>query len=222
MADVTRPAPGASRRKPSRPASGRPHWWTRVLGWVSDHPKQASALAGLVVAALPAPVQLAGAVLLGVPYAEFLPALRENKLWKENLACASAPFDGLATPQNLQVDAVVCQSGNVLVRVKSPNGSTAYRWVPLESVIDHSASSGFSLISSAYAAGRPAGAAPLVPLLVAGGGGSNFEVVCQQWIGNGMVKRRILDRGSGRCFDEVVNTYTGKVVSSSPAPDCRC
>ena len=223
MADVTRPAPGASRRKPSRPTSGRPHWWTRVLDWVSDHPKQASALAGLVVAALPAPMQLAGAMLLGVPYAEFLPALRENKLWKENLACASAPFDGLATPQNLQVDAVVCQSGNVLVRVKSPNGSTAYRWVPLESVIDRSAGNGFSLISSAHAAGLPAGAAPLLPLLAAGGGGgSNFEVICQQWVGNGMVKRRILDKGSGRCFDEVVNTYTGQVVSSTAAPDCRC
>jgi hypothetical protein len=219
MVDITRPAPGTSRRKPSPTGGGRLGWWARVVDWVSDHPKQASALAGLVVAALPAPLQLAGAMLLGVPYAEFLPALRENKLWKENLACASAPFDGLATPQNMQVDAVVCQSGNVLVRVKSPNGNTAYRWVPLESVVERTANT-FGLIGTAQAEGVPASAAALVPMLVAGG--SNFEVICQQWLGNGLVKRRLLDRGTGRCIDEVVNTFTGKVVSSSPAPDCRC
>lgn len=214
MAETLRPAPGASRRKPLRSMGGRPRWWTRIVDWVTEHPKQASALAGLLVAALPAPVQLAGAVLLGVPYADFLPALRENKLWKENLACASAPFDGLATSRNLQVDAVVCQSGNVLVRVKSPNGDTAYRWVPLESVVTLT-SGGFSFISSAHAQALPL-------LALASGGGGNIEVVCQQWVGNGLVKRRILDRGTGRCFDEVVNTFTGKVVSSVPAPDCRC
>lgn len=219
MVDISRPAPGTSRRKPRPAGSARPRWWTRVIDWVAEHPKQASALAGLVVAALPAPLQLAGAMLLGVPYADFLPALRENKLWKENLACASAPFDGLATPQNMQVDAVVCQSGNVLVRVKSPNGNTAYRWVPLESVVDQTLGS-FGLIGTARAEGLPAPAAALLPMLVAGG--SNFEVICQQWLGNGLVRRRLLDRGSGQCIDEVVNTYTGKVVSSSPAPDCRC
>lgn len=219
MVDIIRPAPGTSRRKPRQTGGGRLGWWTRVVDWVTDHPKQASALAGLVVAALPAPVQLAGALLLGVPYADFLPALRENKLWKENLACASAPFDGLATAQNMQVDAVVCQSGNVLVRVKSPNGNTAYRWVPLDSVIDQTAGT-FSLISTAQAAGVPASGAALVPLLVAGG--STFEVICQQWLGNGLVKRRLQDRSTGQCIDEVVNTYTGKVVSTSPAPDCRC
>jgi len=215
MVDILRPAPDASRRKPIRPLGGRPRWWTRVADWVTEHPKQASALGGLLVAALPAPMQLAGAMLLGVPYADFLPALRENKLWQENLACASAPFDGLATSRNLQVDAVVCQSGNVLVRVKSPNGDTAYRWVPLDSVVQHAAAGGFSLISSAYAQ-------PLPLLALAAGGGSNFEVVCQQWVGNGLVKRRIRDSSTGRCFDEVVNTFTGKVVSSVPAPDCRC
>lgn len=213
MADILRPAPGASRRKPTRPEGGRPGWWTRLVDWVTEHPKQASALGGLLVAALPAPMQLAGAMLLGVPYADFLPALRENKLWQENLACASAPFDGLATSRNLQVDAVVCQSGNVLVRVKSPNGDTAYRWVPLDSVVTLAAG-GFSLISSAHA--QP------LPLLALASGGGSLEVVCQQWVGNGLVKRRMRDSSTGRCFDEVVNTFTGKVVSSTPAPDCRC
>ena len=219
MVDIIRPAPGTSRRKPPRTGGSRFGWWARVIEWVTEHPRQASALAGLVVAALPAPLQLAGAMLLGVPYADFLPALRENQLWKENLACASAPFDGLATARNMQVDAVVCQSGNVLVRVKSPNGSTAYRWVPLDSVIDQTAGT-FGLIGTAHAEGVPARAAVLAPLLLAGG--SNFEVICQQWLGNGLVKRRLQDRSSGKCIDEVVNTYTGKVVSSSPAPDCSC
>ncbi|WP_374569095.1 hypothetical protein [Ideonella sp.] len=214
MADILRPAPGAGRRKPTRPDDDRPRWWTRLVDWVTTHPKQASALGGLLVAALPAPIQLAGAMLLGVPYADFLPALRENKLWQENLACASAPFDGLATSRNLQVDAVVCQSGNVLVRVKSPNGDTAYRWVPQDSVVTL-ASGGFSLINSAYAQ-------PLPLLALASASGGSFEVICQQWVGNGLVKRRIRDNASGRCFDEVVNTFSGKVVSSTPAPDCRC
>ncbi|MEK8032183.1 hypothetical protein AACH06_15250 [Ideonella sp. DXS29W] len=194
-----------------------------MLEWVTEHPKQASALGGLIVAALPAPLQLAGSLLLGVPYSDVLPALRENRLWKENLACASAPFDGLATPQNLQVDAVVCQSGHVLVRVKSPSGVTAYRWVPLESVIDQ-VSGGFGFIATAQAAAPSPPPALLVASVVSAArvGGGNFEVVCQQWLGNGLVRRRLLDRDSGRCVDEVVNTYTGKVVSTAPAPDCRC
>lgn len=213
MAETVRPAPGPQRRKPPDTLDAGAPWWLRWSRWVVDNPKQASTLGGMLVAALPAPLQFLGAMALGVPYADFWQALRENQLWKDNIACAAAPFDGLAVnQQNVQVDAVVCQSGNVLVRVQPLAGKPAYRWVPLDSMLERTAGA-FGLIATAHAQPAPAG-----PVSVS----SNQQVVCQQWLGNGLIRRRIFDRGSNRCYDEVVNTFTGRVVSTTPAPSCNC
>lgn len=200
----SKPPPGGGPSAPEAPAEARSlPWWKLVLLYPT--------LAVSIVSAIPTYLELMNSMRLGVPYGQSDQALRENRLWQDNIDCAAAPFDGLANKQNVQVDAVVCRSGNVLVRVKPPEASTAYKWVPLDSVVRMAG--GFSLIGSAHAQT----AAPASPAA-----GANFEVKCQEWVGNGLIRRRILDRASGRCFDEVVNTFTGKVVSSSPATQCHC
>jgi hypothetical protein len=176
-------------------------WWQ----WFLVYPT----LVITALSAIPTYVDVVGSTVLGVPVGHFRQAVRENALWKENIACAAAPFNGVLNENNIAVDAVVCQSGNVLVRVKPPSQRTpAYKWVPLDSV---TTSSSF-LIRSAVAA--EAGA----PFQIAQG---NFMVLCQQWIGNGLLRRRVHDRGANRCFDETVNTFNGQVVSWNPAP-CAC
>jgi hypothetical protein len=165
-------------------------------------------LAAAIVASIPTWVEGLGSLWLKVPFGQYRTALKEKELWENNIECAAAPFDGLKNKNNIEVDAVVCQSGHVLVRVKSPESRTTYKWVPLETAAGHRAAIPF--MSTAYAQSLGA------PVVVAQ---ANFVVICQQWIGNGLIRRRI--RNGDRCFDEVVNTYTGQVVSTNPAP-CNC
>lgn len=195
------PAPPAAAGS-APPEGPKPHkWWQ----WMLVYP----ALVISVLSAVPTYVEAIGSAWLDVPFGQYKTAAKENELWKANIECAAAPFDGLKTRTNVEVDAVICRSGNVLVRVKPPEKDvTAYRWVPLDSV--HTAQQTSFLISAAHAQSRHE------EIVFAQG---NFVVLCQQWVGNGLIRRRI--RNMNRCFDEVVNTYTGQVVNVSPAP-CSC
>jgi len=205
--------------KPSRPAAppaptdrdlapagerGALPWWKLVVVYPT--------LAVSVLSSVPTYVELLDSSRLGVPFGQSSQAVRENRLWQENADCAAAPFDGQSNQHNVRVDAVVCPSGHVLVRVKPPGASTAYKWVPLDSVVSRTSPAALFdvLISRAHA--QPA--APRAS--------GNFEVKCQRWLGSGRIQRRILDRASNKCFDEVVDTYTGKVVQSTPASSCSC
>ena len=44
---------------------------------------------------------------------------------------------------------------------------------------------------------------------------SQKQVICQRWVGNGRLLRRIRD--ASMCYDEIINTYTGKVEERKPA-----
>jgi hypothetical protein len=177
-------------------------WWK----WILIYPT----LAISIVSSIPTYIELAGSFSHGTSFGQHKAAVRENELWKENIACAAAPFDGLANKHNIEVDAVVCQSGNVLVRVKPPQQQTAYKWVPLDSVT--AKRTALDIVAAAHAQSPPA------PIVVAQ---SNFRVLCQNWVGNGLIRRRIQDTQRNQCFDEVVNTFNGQVVRSNPAP-CSC
>ena len=198
LSSVAKPSEAPPRDDKPKPDT----WWK----WVLLYPT----LVISVVSAVPTYVELVGSTWLNVPFGQYKTAMKENELWKDNIQCAAAPFDGLTNKQNVSVDAVVCLSGHVLVRVKPPEKKTTYRWVPLDSVSAERV--GFTLISSAHAKTTPD------PAHQAQG---NFTIICQQWIGNGLIRRRIHDRAGNRCFDEVVNTYNGQVVSVNPAP-CNC
>ncbi len=101
-------------------------WWQ----WFLVYPT----LVISILSSIPTYIEFAGSSKLGVPFGTYRLAMKENELWKENIECAAAPFSGLANQNNIEVDAVVCLSGNVLVRVKPPAKKTAYKWVPLETV----------------------------------------------------------------------------------------
>lgn len=177
-------------------------WWK----WLLLYPT----LVISILSSIPTYIELIGSRWLNVPYGQYKTAVRENELWKENIQCAAAPFDGLKNSNNIEVDAVICQSGAVLVRVKPPEKNTAYKWVPLDTQTDRKVA--FSIFSTAHAQAAP----PTMQIAQA-----NYSVICQQWIGNGIVRRRIHDRNTNRCTDEVVNTFNGQVISTNPAP-CNC
>jgi hypothetical protein len=131
----------------------------------------------------------------------------QNKLWKANLQCSSAPESPVTTEKNYKVDATICNStGDILVKVYPPKGEAYYRWVALDDIIGDATmqSSGTAswFISSAYAADMQLAL--------------NGTVICQRYVTQNQLLRRIQVAGQG-CFDEVVDTYTGAVVSTTPS-----
>jgi hypothetical protein len=223
----------ATRRRGANEAPAPRAWWQ----WLLMYP----ALALGMLSGLPTVAELVESYRLGVPFGESRQAMMENKLWRENTSCASAPFSGLVNPFNFEVDAVVCRSGNVLVRVRPPdaNRPTIYRWVPLDSLgptrTADAAPTGATPADAAIArllAGLLPAAAAAEPegrgadgaddrdrdrALIVAQAGPGVQVICQRWLRPGMLLRRVAGGARG-CFDETVNTYTGRVERVAPAP----
>ncbi len=100
----------------------------------------------------------------------------------EKPSCSAAPFDGLKTDFNVEVDAIICRSGDVLVRVRAPNNASFYRWVPVDMFPIKSASA--FRWSEAFAGDR-------LPLLLAQAQDRPAPVViCQRFLEPGKVLRR--------------------------------
>jgi hypothetical protein len=177
----------------------------RWYHWVLIYPT----LITTVLASIPTYLEMYRSHKHAVGYGESSRAVARNDLFIRNLDCAAAPFDYLVTASNVQVDATICKSGDVFIRGQSPEAGAFYEWVSVEQMTSKGgsaqASLGFNLINSAHAAdnGR-------IQLAQA------TTVMCQRWIADGKLLRRISVQGRG-CFDEVVNTYSGRVESSTPA-----
>lgn len=190
--------------KNDKPTEVNPQkWWQ----WILVYPALAIALLG----SIPTFKELYESISLGVEYGSSKKAKDQREMWEKNLECTAAPFDWLRTSKNVMVDATICPSGDVFVRVKAPENKQFYEWVAVDSFFKRTTS--ISLISSAIAAEESN------EILIAQFG---IQVICQRWMDRVMLLRRVAVPGQG-CFDEVVNTYSGMVVSQRPAPcDPRC
>ena len=178
-------------------------WWQ----WVLVYP----ALAMSLLAAIPTIVETFNSMKYQVPWGQSSVAKEQDDLWRINLSCTSVPLDPLLTAHNIEVDATICQSGDVLVRIFPPSGKKFYKWVALNKVINEQSSMNW-FSKNAYAS---SGQEPILLAL-------NGTIICQKYLSPGRVLRRISVQGQG-CFDEVVNTYTGVVESTTPAScDAGC
>lgn len=173
-------------------------WWQ----WFFLYP----AFGVAFISAIPTFVEAYRSIQYNVPWGNSSSAKLQDDMWQKNLACTSAPIDPLSTANNVQVDATICKSGDVLVKIFSPDGNKFYSWVSINSVMT-TKSSGLNIISQAYAGE----VRETIHLALSG------NVICQRFLNPGRLLRRISVPGQG-CFDEVVNTYTGYVESSSRAP----
>ncbi len=158
-----------------------------------------------VIGAIPTATELIRSMRAGVPFGQSSIALQQDDLWAKNMNCTSAPFDGLINDLNVQVDATICKSGDVLVRYKAPREKQAYRWVPVEKFEQRSAQ--VFLISSAYAESLS--------------DHDEDTLVCQWSPEPGWVYRKLkllekesqIDPIKKKCVLEKIRTYTGEVVS---------
>lgn len=150
----------------------------------------------LAIALIPPAVELVKSRMHDAPYGTSADAELQLALWNKNLRCIQTPFVGVTNEFNIQTDATVCKTGDVLVRFVGPNDMQAYRWVPVELFKDHN-SSFFGLIGNAKAVGMP------------GPGESPETTVCQWSRPDGWVIRRV--KKDGLCYNQHIWAATGQV-----------
>lgn len=177
-------------------------WWQ----WLLVYP----ALAIALLTSLPTLMEAWRSWKYGVPFGQSATAQKQDDFWKKNLSCTEAPPQWYVNEYNVRVDATICKSGDVLVKIMDPEGNAGYSWVSVARVIQKSVA--ISPVSEAYA--EP----PVFPLQLAQSGTS---VICQRVISPGRILRRIRD--SSGCYDEIINSYTGEVIQRYSAPcDSNC
>jgi hypothetical protein len=175
-------------------------WWQ----WLLLYPAVAIAL----LTAAPQWLDRGLAVWHGTRSSSFAEAEHQSALWRKNLSCSAAPFNWYRNPRNTRVDARICESGDVFVRVSAPDGQTAFQWVDVDAIVAPPGG-GFSLIPAAHAATIRTLAGP-ARMVRQAGGGDPTRVICQGFLDRRQLRRRIQARGA--CFDEVIDTLTGSVV----------
>lgn len=169
-------------------------------------------LAIAAIGAIPQYIQVFKAMKWDVPVNAVNAAEREHDLWVKNVDCAGG--DGrleTSLADNTRVAALVCPSGDVLVKVKRVTGEESYRWVPLEEA--KSQGSRLTALIGISTAVAQEVTNPRIRLAQA----------CQHWVdqAKGILVRRV--REGDKCYDETVNTFTGQVISRKPVPcDAAC
>ncbi len=176
-------------------------WWQ----WILVYPT----LVITLVSAIPTFLQLYKSVTMDVPYSKVESAVNQDTLWRKNTQCLSTrQIEQVTTTQGSNISLLECPDGDTLVVL--PKGN---HWIGAEEI-----------------QAKKAGASIMFPEVFAMEGGQKHPfiaqgsktVICQRWLKNGLLLLRVR-YSDGQCFDETINTYTGAVVSKTPAPcDPRC
>jgi len=182
-------------------------WWQ----WLIVYPTIATSF----FAAIPTAGTYLRSLMLDVKATEVVDAETQNKLWVKNFDCViKAKGLSIKTPQSYEVGATVCENGDILLAGKRSDSQTPrQRWVPLTDVLPPAAPSTdsrvdlFSVIPSAMAGERRSTISAQLP---------GETIMCQRWVGEGRLLQRVSTANG--CFDQVINTFKGIVISRQNAP----
>lgn len=171
-------------------------WWQ----WILMYPALLIAVLGNV----PTLINLWNADKLGVPVSDVQIAMEQNKLWNKNFECSrTLPTHwSEADDKGIKIGVTVCPSKDVLVTI---NGSIqpSYRWI------------GFSTFNQTQQITNL-----LIPAAIATEFSSPIHfaqnnekqtVLCQKKLSSTRIIRRV-KKQDGQCFDQTINTATGKVI----------
>ena len=199
------------------------HWPSMALAWMSSRRLRVAMALVFVLAlcgAIPQYAMWFKALNAGVPSTTLHTALEQERLWEKNFTCAtrldrnSKDYAAIAG-DSVHVVVWACPSGDVLITTESPQETASPRsvWIPL-TPSPTEASPWPSLIRQALAAAQRLPADWHVDQIT--------QVLCQRRLRDGHIMRRVR-LADGSCRDEVINTRTGRVVRSRPAPcDPQC
>lgn len=181
-------------------------WWH----WILVYPTLIISLVG----AIPSFIDRYQAYKKGVPHQTLWVATEQERLWEKNFDCAkNVPPHVFTTVSNASVNVIGCPSGDILVKVQKPDGPNEFfRWIEFNNALTQTSylSPG---VREAFAASQNP---PLDQLAQSG-----TTVICQRRDANGFIVR-IIQFPNGSCEEEVINPFTGAVVSRKSAPCTRC
>lgn len=176
-------------------------------------------LLGSLLTAGPQWIDSVRAMMQGINSGTVKQAKEQSALWRKNLACAAAPYSWFNSPGDIKVDATICDSGDIFVRASTPGNQQYFKWLPLADVVQADSGSGDGLIPQAQALSLTtrASAAPMSPAPVAVKLAQPVaNVVCQKFLDDRRLLRRV--RTPQGCFDEVIDTFNGQIVSRKAVP----
>lgn len=174
--------------------SRKRRWWESILMYPT--------LFIAILGAIPQYSNWFSAWLHGIP-ASYLGAAKEQiELWDSNFECSKEnKLESIETLTNFQVGALVCPSGDVLVKVYSPlEKKPFYRWIGINSFIQAK-----SFFSPKEAIGKTFSFDETLYLA------KSESVLCQKRaLGDRII--RIFRDTNGNCWKEEINIRTGKVI----------
>jgi hypothetical protein len=196
-----------------------------MLAWVWQPPLWSMAmgmrLAGAVlivlavIGAVPQYIAWINAYVMGVPAERIYAARTQERLWRKNFTCATQLVHNssnyaVITGEEVVVVTWACPSGDVLVTVESASDHASRRsvWVPLEVRQPLTYLFPWWPHSAHAEQGEQRVAKRSEPMV---------EVLCQRWLPNRLIKRRV-QLANGNCYDEVINPRTGEVLQRQKAP----
>jgi hypothetical protein len=175
-------------------------------------------LAIALITAVPQWIEKYQAHRLNVAQDRLQEALKQSALWQRNLSCSAAPFAWYNSPNDVKIDATICNSGDIFVQAVTPDNKRFMRWLALDDVVVKIAPSEASVIPTASATTlsglAPFGLSrPAAPMFHRA---QTATVLCQKFLDSRRLLRRV--QTPEGCFDEIVDTFNGTVVEKKPAP----
>lgn len=172
-----------------------------------------SGVLAAMIGAFPQMLQLYQSYEIDVPTAQVPLALAQASAWERSGDCL-LKTRSVELAEDVTITVGACEkTGDIQVRVANRNGIEVVRWIESIRSVAQTESLDF-LISKTQA--RTFSTNPI--LLTANSDG----IICSRRAGKGQILQRI--RENGQCFDLLINTFTGKVLSHTPAPctsDCK-
>ncbi len=175
-------------------------WWQ----WLLMYPSMLAVLTG----AIPTFYQLYYSQIHDIPFSSVYNARQQVELWKKNCECLSdKSFAEITTEMNMKVGTIICPTGDILIRIVVPGSIDNYQWINLETLKQmHSSSNPLS---------NEAIAVDWRNNVISEQ--QNPTVLCRRRLSEGRILIRVRYPNGG-CFDEIINIYTGAVISRAPAP----
>ena len=172
-----------------------------------------------VAAAIPTAQNLYYSWKNEVPFAEVPHRLAQYDLWMKNLDC-KIDYRTLSAASGTKVDVGTCaKSGDIAIKVSSPNGQSNYEWIAFDQLPKPATKSAglMGLIISSALAGEIAKAQ--TPIKAADGSfrvaEASMEIVCQAKVKDQIV--RVVKDGA-KCFRETVSPFKGSVEKREEVP----
>jgi hypothetical protein len=183
-------------------------WWQ----WILMYPTLLVAISG----SIPTLINVFYSIKLDVPVDEVQIAREQNKLWTKNFECArtSPIYWSEVDERGIKIGVTVCPSKDVLVAV---NGKIqpSYRWIGFNT-FDQTQQIANLFMPAAIASELPS------PIHLVQSNEKHI-VLCQKKLSNTRILRRI-KKQDGQCFDQTIDTATGKVIKEVSAQcnsDCE-